>query len=59
MGKRMHVRVTGPLAPYVTGFEEDLTEQGYRSTGDHLYVMAQMSRWLRGGSGRTGLQIDE
>ena len=46
MGKRMHVRVTGPLAPYVTGFEEDLTEQGYRSTGDHLYVMAQMSRWL-------------
>ncbi len=46
MGNRVHVRVTGPLAPYAAGFEEDLARQGYRSASDHLYVMAQLSRWL-------------
>ena len=35
MGKPTHVRVKGPLARYAVHFEEDLTEQGYRSTGDH------------------------
>src|ERR1035438_7517689 len=48
MGKPRNVRVTGPLAPYAAGFEEDLAGQGYRSTSDHLYVMAQVSRWLDG-----------
>jgi site-specific recombinase XerD len=28
------------------GFEEDLACQGYRSATDHLYVMAQLSRWM-------------
>ena len=48
MGRPRHVQVTGPLAPYVTGFEEDLAAQGYRSADDHLYAMAQVSRWLEG-----------
>lgn len=46
MGSPRHVRVSGPLAPYVTGFEEDLAEQGYRSASNQLYTMAQLSRWL-------------
>ncbi len=40
------VRVRGPLAPFAVGFEEDLAGQGYRSATDHLYVMAQLSRWM-------------
>ena len=40
------VRVGGPLAPFAVGFEEDLARQGYRSASDHLYVMAQLSRWM-------------
>ena len=48
MGRPRHVQVIGPLAPYVTGFEEDLAAQGYRSADDHLYAMAQLSRWLEG-----------
>ena len=46
MGKSRVVKVRGPLAPYVTGFDRDLVGQGYRSTAGHLYVMAQVSRWL-------------
>lgn len=42
--RRVHVK--GPLAPYAAGFEEVLAGQGYRSPTDHLYVMAQLSRWL-------------
>jgi integrase/recombinase XerD len=34
------------LAPYATGFKDDLVQQGYRSTMDQLYVMAQMSHFL-------------
>jgi site-specific recombinase XerD len=34
------------LASYAGGFEQELAGQGYRSAGDHLYVMAQLSRWL-------------
>jgi hypothetical protein len=34
------------LAPYAAGFEDALARQGYRSPTDHLYVMAQLSRWL-------------
>ena len=40
------VGVRGPLAPFAVGFEEDLAGQGYRSATDHLYVMAQLSRWM-------------
>lgn len=54
MGKPRNVRVTGPLAPYAAGFEENLAGQGYRSTRDHLYVMAQVSRWLDGRKLGTG-----
>ena len=46
VGKPTHVRVKGPLARYAVHFEEDLAEQGYRSARDHLYAMAQVSRWL-------------
>jgi integrase/recombinase XerD len=46
VGNPGHVRVRGPLAPYAAGFEEDLAQQGYRSASDHLYVMAQLSRWM-------------
>ena len=38
--------MSGPLASFAGGFEQELTGQGYRSAGDHLYVMAQLSRWL-------------
>jgi integrase/recombinase XerD len=40
------VRVGGPLAPFAAGFEEVLAGQGYRSASDHLYLMAQLSRWM-------------
>jgi len=42
------VRVTGPLAPYATGFWQDLARRGYsRSTAEALlYLMAHLSRWL-------------
>jgi integrase/recombinase XerD len=46
VANRLHVRVTGPLSSYAAGFEQELADQGYRSAGDHLYVMAQLSRWL-------------
>ena len=42
--RRVHVK--GPLAPYAAGFVEVLVRQGYRSATDHLYMMAQLSRWL-------------
>lgn len=34
------------MAPFAVGFEDDLACQGYRSATDHLYVMAQLSRWM-------------
>jgi len=40
------VRVGGPLAPWAQGFEEYLAGEGFRSGADHLYLMAQMSRWM-------------
>lgn len=48
MGRPGHVGVTGPLAPFAAGFAENLAEQGYKRKGasDHLYLMAQVSRWL-------------
>ena len=46
--KRTHVHVGGPLAPYAPSFVKALEEQGYgyRAACDHLYLMAQLSRWL-------------
>ena len=48
MDRPRHVRVVGPLAPFAAGFEEHLAEQGYKciAASDHLYLMAQLSRWL-------------
>lgn len=42
------VRVPGPLAPYASGVESRLAEQGYSSwtRAAHLRVMADLSRWL-------------
>ena len=48
MGRREHVGVAGPLAPYATGFREELADQGYApgTVSDHLRLMAHLSRWL-------------
>jgi len=42
------VRVSGPLARYAEGFASELIRLGYtpRTTRDHLYVLAHLSRWL-------------
>lgn len=58
MDRSLRVRVTGPLAPYASGFREELAACGYAppSAATHLLLMAQMSRWLEGlGSGAEGL----
>lgn len=41
-------QVIGPLAPHVEGFRDELVHAGYtpRSTRDHLYTLARLSRWL-------------
>ena len=41
-----HVRITGPLAIYAAGFEQDLIRQGYKRPSDHLHLIAQLSLWL-------------
>lgn len=46
MSSRWRVRVEGPLARCAAGFEEELAGLGYRSPGQHLYVMSQLSRWM-------------
>ena len=46
MDSRWNVRVAGPLAPYAASFAQRLREQGYRSAGPHMYLMAQLSSWL-------------
>jgi hypothetical protein len=48
MGRREHVGGAGPLAPYATGFREELVDQGYApgTVSDHLRLMAHLSRWL-------------
>jgi len=48
---RWNVRVAGPLAPYAAGFAQRLREQGYRSAGPHLYLVAQLSSWLADSDG--------
>ena len=48
MSKPSRVRVTGPLAPYKTGFRQELVRQGYtpHSASNQLQLMAHASRWL-------------
>jgi integrase/recombinase XerD len=51
------VPVTGPLAPHVGGFCEELERQGYASASavDQVRLMAHLSRWLADG----GLDLAE
>ncbi len=44
------VRVQGPLAPYASGFFEELRSRGYTglSARLHLRLVAHLSRWLEG-----------
>jgi site-specific recombinase XerD len=44
------VRVSGPLSPFADGYSARLAEQGYSpaSVRVHLYVLAQLSRWMDG-----------
>jgi hypothetical protein len=46
VSSRWKVRVRGPLATYAAGFENELVGLGYKSPGDHLYVVSQLSRWM-------------
>ena len=50
MQDRAGVVVTGPLAPYAAGFEEELARRGYRpdSARRLLSLMAHASRWSAG-----------
>jgi integrase/recombinase XerD len=45
-----HPRVKGVLAPYAQGFERELSRLGYSpfTASEHLYLMADLSRWLDG-----------
>jgi len=44
------VRVLGPLSPFVAGFAEELTQQGYRprAVRNQMGLVAHLSRWLLG-----------
>ena len=46
MENQSHVRITGPLAIYAAGFEQELIREGYRWPKGQLWLMAQLSRWL-------------
>ena len=46
MENQSHVRITGPLAIYAAGFEQELIREGYRWPKGQLWQMAQLSRWL-------------
>lgn len=50
MNDPSRVRVTGPLAPYVAGFRQELQSQGYApgSAALQLQLVGQLSRWLDG-----------
>ncbi|MEO5338706.1 MAG: hypothetical protein H7841_17750 [Magnetospirillum sp. WYHS-4] len=43
-----HVRVSGPLALFATGFADELAQQGYASGSicHHLGLLAHLNRWL-------------
>lgn len=48
MVKVLRSFVRGPLAPYVTGFAEELLRQGYSpsSAGQHVCFIAHLDRWM-------------
>lgn len=48
MSSPSHVRVVGPLQPYVAGFWDELKRLGYRpnAVSSQLQLMAHLSRWL-------------
>ena len=50
MKKPDRPRVTGALAPYAEGFRRELSRQGYSpwTAPEHMYLMADLSRWLDG-----------
>ncbi len=50
MADPFKVRVTGPLSSRAHGFATELVRAGYspRTARDHVYVLAQLSRWLDG-----------
>lgn len=57
MAGQLVVRVVGPLAPYVSGFDRELGSRGYTrlSANGQLRLMAHVSRWLAGdGLGAAG-----
>lgn len=51
MTERANVRLRGPLAPYASGFREELVRQGYtkRPAVAQVLLMAHLSRWLEDG----------
>ncbi|MCA1679460.1 MAG: site-specific integrase [Actinobacteria bacterium] len=58
MGRKVWVPVvSGPLAPYATGFEWWLRSRSYSASAvaDRMYQLDQLSRWL----GREGLGVGE
>ncbi|HKI66344.1 MAG TPA: tyrosine-type recombinase/integrase [Solirubrobacterales bacterium] len=48
MAAQSRVRVTGPLAPFASGFSDELVRLGYTSFSSRLQLqlMAHLSRWL-------------
>jgi len=51
MTKRSGAGLTGPLAPYASGFKEELIRLGYSAQPikKHLQLLWQLSRWLQDG----------
>lgn len=45
---RSRIELTGPLAPYASGFEAELRRLGYTASPrkKHYYLLAHLSRWL-------------
>ena len=48
MKKSTHVAVTGPLAPFAAGYQQELRGRGYSAwtTVSYSYSFARVSRWL-------------
>lgn len=57
MVKVLRSFVRGPLAPYVSGFAEELLRQGYTRTSaeQHVCFIAHLDRWMSA----EGLRLDE
>jgi hypothetical protein len=50
MADPSEIGVSGPLAPWATGFASSLVRQGYtpNSAISQMHLMAHLSRWLAG-----------